>query len=214
MTQARDRIHLRGLELECIVGVRPPERKRPQRVRVDVALGLDLSQSGRSGRITRTIDYGRVADEVQNLLRFREYRLMEMAAEELCAMLFAAHPMLELCELRLEKPEALRGRASATGGVSVTRERQSFTTARRAFVGGVEELVLETLEARLSLVTLEAGATFLPSERPRLAWLTHGSVDGVRSPCELGEPLPSEAALRVGEQGAALFVCETQLNAE
>ena len=85
-----DRLHLQGFELECIVGVRPPERKRPQRVRLDLTLGLDLSGAGRSGRISHTIDYALVAEEVQTLLRFRAYRLVEMATEELSAMLFAA----------------------------------------------------------------------------------------------------------------------------
>jgi dihydroneopterin aldolase len=213
MGPTRDRIHLRGLELECIVGVRPPERKRPQRVRVDVALGVDLSAAGRTGRITRTIDYARVADELQNMLRFRAYRLMEMAAEELSAMLFAAHPVLETVELGLEKPEALRGRATATGGVSVERQRSSFPLARHAIARGFVDRVLETHEATLSLVTLEPHATFLPSGSPRVAWLTHGSVEGTRAPLEPGEPLANDVPLLIGSSGATLFVCETKANA-
>ncbi|MFZ5890949.1 MAG: dihydroneopterin aldolase [Myxococcota bacterium] len=209
MASTRDRIHLRSLELECIVGVRPPERKRPQRVRLDVSLGVDLAPAGRSGRITRTIDYARVADELQNMLRFREYRLMEMAAEELSAMLFAAHPMLQSVELRLEKPEALRGRATAAGAVSVVRERASFPVTRRATPSGRVDLVLETHEATLSLLSLEPCAKFLPSSTPRLAWLTQGSVDGVRATLEPGEPLCNDAELVAGPQGATLFVCET-----
>jgi dihydroneopterin aldolase len=212
-SRARDAIHLRGLELECIVGVRPPERKRRQRVRLDLTLGIDLSVAGRSGRITRTIDYARVADEVQNMLRFRAYRLMESAAEELSAMLFAAHPALSWVELCLAKPEALRGRASATGAVSVARERESFPVTRRGLEHGFVEVVLETHEATLSLVTLEAGATFLPSSEPRVVWLTQGSVDGARTELEPGEPLPNEATLVAGSAGATLFVCETRCDA-
>lgn len=212
-SRTRDAIHLRGLELECIVGVRPPERKRRQRVRLDLTLGIELSTPGRSGRITRTIDYARVADEVQNMLRFREYRLMESAAEELSAMLFAAHPALEWVELCLAKPEALRGRASATGAVSVARERESFPVTRRTIEGGFVDLVLETHEATLSLVTLEAGATFLPSSEPRVVWLTQGSVDGARAELEPGEPLANDAALIAGASGATLFVCRTKHDA-
>lgn len=202
-----DRLHLQGLELECIVGVRPPERKRPQRIRLDVTLGLDLASAGRSGRISQTIDYGRVAEEIQTLLRFRAYRLVEMATEELSAMLFAAHPALEELEIRLEKPEALRGRAAA-GGVSVTRTRASFPLTRRSFVGGTVDRVLETHEATLDLVTLEPNASYAPASARRVAWLTQGSLAGTRVPTDAGEALRVEPPFDAGLEGAWLFVCE------
>lgn len=202
-----DRLHLQGLELECIVGVRPPERKRPQRIRLDVTLGLDLTGAGRSGRISQTIDYGRVAEELQTLLRFRAYRLIEMATEELSAMLFAAHPALEELEIRLEKPEALRGRA-ACGGVTSTRTRASFPLTRRLFSGGHSDRVLETHEATLDLVTLEPNASYLPPPARRVAWLTAGSLSGGRAPRDSGEVLRVEAPCSAGGDGASLFVCE------
>src|SRR5690606_15379339 len=62
-----DCLRVEGLELECIVGIRPAERKRPQRVRLDVTLGLDLTRAGRSGRIAHTVDYSLVLEEVTNL---------------------------------------------------------------------------------------------------------------------------------------------------
>jgi dihydroneopterin aldolase len=202
-----DRLHLQGLELECIVGVRPPERKRAQRIRLDVTLGLDLAGAGRSGRISQTIDYARVAEEIQTLLRFRAYRLIEMATEELSAMLFAAHPALEELEIRLEKPEALRGRAAA-GGVTSTRTRASFPLTRRLFNGGHADRVLETHEATLDLITLEPYGTFSPPAARRVAWLTQGSLAGGRVPSDSGEVLRVEAPFEASSDGTSLFMCE------
>jgi dihydroneopterin aldolase len=202
-----DRLHLQGLELECIVGVRPPERKRPQRIRLDVTLGLDLAGAGRSGRISHTIDYGRVAEEIQTLLRFRAYRLIEMATEELSAMLFAAHPLLEELQIRLEKPEALRGRAAA-GGVTSTRTRASFPLTRQIFSGGYADRVLETHEATLDLITLEPHANYSPAAARRVAWLTNGSLANGRLPSDSAEVLRVEAPFDAGSDGASLFVCE------
>jgi dihydroneopterin aldolase len=201
-----DRLHVQGLELECIVGVRPPERKRPQRVRLDVTLGLNLAPAGRSGRIAHTVDYARVADEIQILLRFREYRLIEMATEELGAMLFAAHPALDAVEIRLEKPEALRGRAAA-GAVSVTRERASYPPLRRALVGGHAELFLETAEATLESIQLEPGARFAPLPGRRVTWLTQGTLSGQTEQVRVGEVLRVEAPFEAGPEGATLFAC-------
>jgi FolB domain-containing protein len=83
-----DQIRVIGLELRCIVGLRSYERRREQPLTVDISLGLDLSSAGRSGQITDSVDYSIVADEVTTLLRFREYRLLEAAAEEAAALLF------------------------------------------------------------------------------------------------------------------------------
>ncbi|HET9956398.1 MAG TPA: dihydroneopterin aldolase [Polyangiaceae bacterium] len=189
-----DYLQLRGLELDCIVGVRPPERTRPQRIRLDVTLGLGLSLAGRSGRFSHTVDYARVADEITALLRFREYRLIEMATEEMAAMLFAAHPALESLEIRLEKPEALRGRALACA-VNIARTRQQFRATRSPLPGGHEDCVLETQEARLSLLTLRPDSSLdaltvidslmaispVPAARPL--------TDDLRAPPDVVRPL-------------------------
>src|SRR5262245_34676097 len=106
-----DEIRIEALELSCIVGVRRRERRKKQLVRLDLTLGLDVSKAGQTGRIALTCDYSRVADEVTELLRFRAYRLIEVATEELAAMLFGVHPMLQQVDIRLEKPGALANRA-------------------------------------------------------------------------------------------------------
>ena len=96
----RDVIEIRGLALDCVVGIRPEEREREQPVRLDLSLGLDLSSAGRSGRIAETCDYDRVADEVIALLRFRRYRLIEGAVEEVAAMLLGVHAPLVRVRVR------------------------------------------------------------------------------------------------------------------
>src|SRR5690606_6204717 len=111
--QAMDTVRIHGLELDCIVGLRPEERISAQRVLVDVAMGLDTREAGRSGRIAATLDYDRVARDVTALLQFRRYRLIEVATEELALMILSAYPLAEWVELRLEKPGALSGRARA-----------------------------------------------------------------------------------------------------
>jgi FolB domain-containing protein len=67
-----DTVRITGLELACIVGLRPAERRRRQRVRLSIELGLDLSRAAESCRIAHTVDYSVVAEEVSELLRFRE----------------------------------------------------------------------------------------------------------------------------------------------
>jgi dihydroneopterin aldolase len=173
-----DTIRIEGLEIDCIVGLRPHERRRRQPVRIDLALGLDLSVAGQSGRIGHTADYSRVADEVTLLLRFREYQLIEMATEELCAMLLGLHPMLERVEIRLEKPSALRGRARGAS-VEVRRDRAQLPRREELAPYGLHEYLLETHEARLSLLRVAPGQK-LPIDagdaKRQVEWLVAGEL--------------------------------------
>jgi FolB domain-containing protein len=188
-----DIIRIHRLELDCIVGTRPQEREHRQRVRLDLRLHADLSPAGRTGRISLTTDYDQVANEVMALLSFRHYHLIEMAAEEVSAMLLGVHTGIERVDLRIEKPGALAGRARAAS-VEVRRSRSDFPSTERVEPYGQIEVLLDTREARLELLRIspsavaEGGPGF-PADA--LHWLT----SGVLSPGagEVEPRLPGEA---------------------
>jgi dihydroneopterin aldolase len=171
-----DLIRIRGLELDCIVGIRPFEREREQRVHLDIALGMDLSKAGRAGRIALTCDYSEVADEVIAMLRFRRYQLIEMATEEVAAMLLGTHPAVEMVEVRLDKPGALDGRARVAS-VEIQRTRASFPTVARHGAAAKKETLLETREAGLYLLRVEPGERVVAGEGPEyLEWSLSGEL--------------------------------------
>jgi FolB domain-containing protein len=209
-----DFIHIEGLLLDCIVGVRSYERRRAQPVRLNLGLGLGLQDAGRTGRIGHTCDYDRVTDEVRTLLRFRSYRLLEVAAEELSAMLFAAHPALEEVRIRLDKPAALHGRARSAG-VEVTRRREEFPARHVPRAFGRIEAILQTVEAGLYLVHVEPEHRLDLSPPPTvqlMQWLVAGELRRAGEKCCASDPagLPQAGSLVdavAGEQGAILFCC-------
>ena len=174
----RDVIEIRGLALDCVVGIRPEEREREQPVRLDLSLGLDLSSAGRSGRIAETCDYDRVADEVIALLRFRRYRLIEGAVEEVAAMLLGVHAPLVRVRVRLEKPEALRGRAAAAC-VTIDRGREDYPSRRENTAFGHVDVLLETRDAGLYLLHVHPGLE-IPRHHHQvmreLEWLIEGEL--------------------------------------
>lgn len=209
-----DTIRISGLELDCIVGVRPAERRRRQRVRLSIALEIDASRAGVSERIAHTIDYSVVADEVVELLCFREYRLVETATEEIAAMLLGVHSMAERVSVTLEKPEALRGRA-AHGSISIERARKQRPRVSRSF--GEEELLLETVDATLSILHVAVGHSLAEvAARPgrRLGWLLAGELGTElppHDPRSLGRVLSSH---NEGPESASVFVCSARTRDE
>ena len=175
---ARDAIRIRDLKLGCTIGVNPDERTREQPLLAQIELELDLAAAGRSGTIADTCNYDRVADEVAALLRFRRYRLLESAAEEVSAMLLAVHPTVEAVRLRLDKPEALRGRAGAAG-VEVLRRPDDFPRRFEVARFGSVEIVLETAEAGLYLLHVAPGGTITAHQHQamrELEWPVRGEL--------------------------------------
>lgn len=212
-----DVIRIHRLELDCIVGIRPQEREHQQRVRLDLGLHTDVSQAGRQGRISLTVDYDLVAYEVAALLSFRRYHLVEMAAEEVSAMLLGVHPSVQRVDVRIEKPGALAGRARAAS-VEVRRSRADYPMSVYEAPEGRHEVLLETRDARLELLRIPAAQSVLglPGfSAHSLYWLVSGSLEGPLGP--LASSLPegatqssSEVPDRLSNPGpdpACLFRC-------
>ena len=80
-----DRIRIQGLEVETKIGVPDEERATPQAISIDIEISADLAAAGKSDDITDTIDYGRVAEDVAELVRSSEVHLLEYLAEQIAA---------------------------------------------------------------------------------------------------------------------------------
>ena len=174
----RDSIFISELVVECVVGVYPNERTRTQPLRLALTLGADTSTPGRTGALVDAIDYARVTDEVTTLVQFREYRLLETAAEELCAMLLALYPTLGRVQLEIEKPEALRGRARSAG-VRVDRTPEDYPRRWEHPAFGEVEVVYESAEAGIYLLHVDPGKQ-IPAHHHdvmrELEWVARGTL--------------------------------------
>jgi dihydroneopterin aldolase len=115
-----DTLSIRQLEAVCIIGALPHERTTPQRVVISLDLTCDVSRAGESDALEDTVDYAAVAQEVIQIACASHCRLIERLAS-----LLAAHclrkPGVTGVTVRIDKPEALPGRAIAA--VSITRRR-------------------------------------------------------------------------------------------
>ena len=209
-----DSVRIFGLELACIIGIRPSERVREQLVRLDIVLHADTRQAGRSGRIAATTDYADVAAEVSALVRFRRYHLLEMAAEELAAMLLGIHPNVRSLELCIEKPLALAGSARAAA-VEIERSREDFPALVERLPFGERHVLLETRDAELDLLHIAPGATASAGpgfEAEALRWLVQGTLrdDEQLLPVGLVEPpvvSGSQNYFNPGPEASVLFRC-------
>ena len=75
-----DRLSVRSMVCMCCIGVTEEERRRPQKLEIDLDLYSDLEAAGRSGDVAQTIDYLDVTREVREHLESTSFQLIEAAA--------------------------------------------------------------------------------------------------------------------------------------
>ncbi|HEY2416331.1 MAG TPA: dihydroneopterin aldolase [Steroidobacteraceae bacterium] len=115
-----DRIFLRGLTAQCIIGFIDWERRTPQTLMIDLEIPCDCSLAARHDRVEDTVDYKRVAKRVLAWLPETQFHLVETLAHQL-ALLLLAEFSLAWVRVSVNKPGAIRD--SRDVGVSLERRR-------------------------------------------------------------------------------------------
>lgn len=124
---------LRDMVLTASIGVHPHEHTKPQRVRINVDLGVEddgalpLSRApvGRD-ELARVVDYEKLAEGVRAIVAAGHVRLVETLAEriaETCLMDRRVH----VVRVRVEKLDIFADATSA--GVEVERRRGDLSTS-------------------------------------------------------------------------------------
>jgi dihydroneopterin aldolase len=121
-----DRIFLRGLTAECIIGFIDWERRVKQTVVVDLEIPVDCRHAALTDAVADTVDYKKVAKRVLAFIEASEFKLVETLAQRLALLLLAEFP-LEWIRLSINKPGAIRN--SRDVGVSIERSRADLGAA-------------------------------------------------------------------------------------
>jgi dihydroneopterin aldolase len=124
-----DRIFLRGLAVECIIGFIEWERRIKQTVVIDIELPVDCRRAAQSDDVADTLDYKKVAKRVIAFVEASEFKLVETLAHRLATVLLEEFA-IDWVRLSVNKPGAIRG--SRDVGISLERTRADLTAAPAA----------------------------------------------------------------------------------
>ena len=118
-----DQIHITDLQLRCIIGLYPEERREKQDICLNITMFTDLRKAGVSDDLRDSVDYKAVKQAVRRLAEESQFLLVEkLAAEVAKAVLGFAG--VEKVRVRLDKPGALRFARSVA--VEIERTRADF----------------------------------------------------------------------------------------
>jgi 7,8-dihydroneopterin aldolase/epimerase/oxygenase len=119
-----DRIFLRGLTAECVIGFIDWERRVKQTVVVDLELPVDCRAAAVSDDVADTFDYKKVSKRVLAFIEASEFMLVETLAQRLAMLILEEFP-IEWLRLSINKPGAIRN--SRDVGVAIERSRADLS---------------------------------------------------------------------------------------
>lgn len=123
-----DKVFIRGLEVETIIGVHGWERQLPRPLIFHLELGVDTRDAAASDQVRDAIDYDAVSQRVKKIAQDLQPQLLETLAEKIARELFDAYAIYSL-RLSIDKPGAVAGVKSV--GVEIDRRREDYAVCGR-----------------------------------------------------------------------------------
>lgn len=118
-----DKIFIRGLKVETIIGIYDWERTLLRPLIFDIELGFDTREAASSDRMRDSIDYAAVGQTVKDIALNLKPQLLETLAEKIARALFEQFPILSL-RLVIDKPGAIPDVKGI--GVEIDRRREDY----------------------------------------------------------------------------------------
>jgi dihydroneopterin aldolase len=130
MDESPDAILLEGVQVPAALGVSAAERRMRRPVQVDLEVGLDLAEAGRSDRLASTIDYQALYDVVAEVAGGREHKLVEALGENIVAVIFERFAV-DWVTIQVRKAKPVSG-VIESAGIRITRKKPGEDTHRGA----------------------------------------------------------------------------------
>lgn len=102
-----DKVWLYGIECKVRVGVPDAERRKPQKILIDVGMEFDTSAAAASDDFQKTVDYWTVEKEVREAAETGERRLAETLAEQVAKVVLAREKRILAVNVLVHKKPAV-----------------------------------------------------------------------------------------------------------
>lgn len=115
-----DKIFLEDLKVPCIIGIFNWERKKTQKVLINLEFPADIRKAARHDDIRSALDYKKISKQTRRFVETSRFFLIETLAEKTAGMILREFPLAWI-KVRVSKPGAIRGARNV--GVEITRFR-------------------------------------------------------------------------------------------
>ena len=123
MNQTSDRVFLRELAVECIIGFLDWERQVKQTVYLDIEAPIDCRKAAVNDDVAHTLDYKRLSKLVSAFVGASQFKLVETLADRTARLILTEFD-LPWVKLTVNKRGAIR--AARDVGVIIERSRSDL----------------------------------------------------------------------------------------
>ena len=113
------KLELNGIDVDCIIGERPDERTRTQRLRVDAVLTIG-DTAAETDELADTVDYAALTEEIRAALVAAKCKMIERAAKVVCDLCLQ-DTKVSAAKVRVTKSGAIEHLESASAVVEATK---------------------------------------------------------------------------------------------
>ncbi len=204
-----DWVRLRQVEIDCILGILPHERRAPQRVHIDLDVGLEL-EAAAAGDLRQTVDYSALLEEVRFLMQAGAWGLMESAAIAILRSVLlpspVGRPSALLARIAIAKPDVLQGTIPS---VELERAAGWFQPVRVPIGEGLAMVrLLRTAESDAFILTLAPRAVWEPPQSIEL-FVRSGTLRQASRVVSTGSTLGAGAVAATDEGSAEVLAVTT-----
>ena len=113
-----DKVFIKNLKVEAIIGIFDWEREVRQVISIDLEMEFDNKKAAKSDDIKDALDYKKVGKRITAFVKTTKYNLIERLAEQVAKLVLKEFPV-SCVIVSVFKPGAMRGSESV--GISIKR---------------------------------------------------------------------------------------------
>ncbi|MFS0865642.1 dihydroneopterin aldolase [Fredinandcohnia sp. 179-A 10B2 NHS] len=119
-----DKIYVNRMEFYGYHGVFPEETKLGQRFLVDLIVSMDLKEAGETDNLDYSVSYADLYQVCQTIVEGSPFKLVEALAEKIAKVILADFPLVQLCTVKVVKPDPPIPGHLQSVAVEITRSRE------------------------------------------------------------------------------------------
>ena len=116
-------VFIKDFIIQEIIGIHEHEKLKKQKIKFNIVIDVDQSTVPNEEEIKSIVDYEKITNKLENLVKSKKYNFLESLAEDSFVEIFE-DKRINAVTIKVEKPDAIKSAKSV--GVEVFKNRNDY----------------------------------------------------------------------------------------
>ena len=116
-------VFIKDFIIQEIIGIHEHEKVKKQKIKFNIVIDVDQSTVPNEKEIKSIVDYEKITNKLENLVKSKKYNFLESLAEDSFVEIFE-DKRINAVTIKIEKPDAIKSAKSV--GVEVFKNRNDY----------------------------------------------------------------------------------------